>query len=494
MTTRQLRVSRADVALFARASGDVNPLHHSAEYARRTPFAEPIVHGALTLLSALSELELSPDTELASARFEFRGPVFPDGNYALELTPRPAGSSVVVRDAGRSVLEGDVSFRPRAVARTSLGGATKAGRTSAVARRLDELADLAVGGSWAPVEEEFGRLSTRYELPAEQIAVFLCASYIVGMEVPGERATFWRLALDFSERHDSASFPFEWTARVRRVDDRVGLVEVETSIGSAETMLATGSFKAFVREDTPVSDPEALRAALSNGAALRGSSAVVIGGSRGLGAALAQALVLSGCKVLLVYRRSRAEAERIKASSDGPGTMDLLEGDAADAEWCRDVLAPIVRERGLDLLVCNAAPAIRTVELVPAAVGGIAGFVGESLTLVIAPLSALLEELVSNRGTVVVISSAALESPPPEWPHYIAAKAAVEGVVNWAAARFRPVRFVVVRPPKLLTDQMNTVLGRVGASRVEPVAGALVELLAGPRRDGVELFGPDDLD
>jgi len=47
---------------------------------------------------------------------------------------------------------------------------------------------------------------------------------------------------------------------------------------------------------------------------------------------------------------------------------------------------------------------------------------------------------------------------------------------------------VVARPTKLLTDQMNTLLGRTGAGRVEPVAAGLVETLSTPGRGGgVEL-------
>ncbi len=45
----------ADVLMFTGVSGDTNPLHQNREFASRTPFKEPIVHGMLTasLISTL---------------------------------------------------------------------------------------------------------------------------------------------------------------------------------------------------------------------------------------------------------------------------------------------------------------------------------------------------------------------------------------------------------------------------------------------------------
>ncbi len=53
-TTHVKTVTKADIALFAEVSGDLNPLHMSDEYAKQTFFGGRIAHGALTqaLLSA----------------------------------------------------------------------------------------------------------------------------------------------------------------------------------------------------------------------------------------------------------------------------------------------------------------------------------------------------------------------------------------------------------------------------------------------------------
>ncbi|MCL4455018.1 MAG: MaoC family dehydratase [Deinococcus sp.] len=41
-------ITEADIALFVAVSGDTNPLHTNAEYAKRSRFGERIAHGSLT--------------------------------------------------------------------------------------------------------------------------------------------------------------------------------------------------------------------------------------------------------------------------------------------------------------------------------------------------------------------------------------------------------------------------------------------------------------
>jgi NAD(P)-dependent dehydrogenase (short-subunit alcohol dehydrogenase family)/acyl dehydratase len=471
--------------LFARASGDVNPLHVSAEYARRTPFGEPVVYGVLAALAACAQLRERGGSAVESVALEFLGPLVVGLAYAIEIEDAEATARVHVSDLGQAALEATIAFaegRPR----PKLPEGRAEGRATPAALDLASLDEgLTASGLWAPSLAETRELLERWGLLAKgfdelAVAALGWVSYLVGMELPGERATFWKLDLRLGPAPELPSLPLTYTAQILRRDDRVGLVEVDATLGDG---LATANISAFVRDKSPTADLETLAGLVADMPELTGKVALVVGGSRGLGAAIGQALALRGTHVVLVYRDSAAEAGRVRDSLvGGLGSIEPIQGDAGNSEWCRATLRPLLEKRGgLDLLVCNASPPIRPLRFDPGTLERFTGFVQESVGLVAAPLAAFLTDLDARSGSALVISSAALTTLPPEWPHYVTAKAAVEGLASWAAAAHPRVRLIVVRPPKLLTDQMNSLLGRVGAARVEPVAAAIVRHLARPR-------------
>ncbi|MBM4430388.1 MAG: MaoC family dehydratase [Chloroflexi bacterium] len=71
-------ISEADIVLFAGISGDFNPLHLDAEYAKTTRFGERIAHGILTagLISAVLGTRLpGPGGIYLGQTLNFRKPV-----------------------------------------------------------------------------------------------------------------------------------------------------------------------------------------------------------------------------------------------------------------------------------------------------------------------------------------------------------------------------------------------------------------------------------
>jgi|WetSurSiteA1Bulk_404760.scaffolds.fasta_scaffold265402_1 3-hydroxybutyryl-CoA dehydratase len=71
-------ISEEDVHLFARITGDCNPVHTSPEYAAKTRFGERIAHGLLTagLISAVIAMKLpGPGCVYLSQNLVFLAPV-----------------------------------------------------------------------------------------------------------------------------------------------------------------------------------------------------------------------------------------------------------------------------------------------------------------------------------------------------------------------------------------------------------------------------------
>lgn len=71
-------VTREDVEAYARASGDLNPLHREEEVARAAGFPGIVAHGMLTMGTLTSALVgwLGDPEALTRLKVQFRSPVF----------------------------------------------------------------------------------------------------------------------------------------------------------------------------------------------------------------------------------------------------------------------------------------------------------------------------------------------------------------------------------------------------------------------------------
>ncbi|GHH63579.1 MaoC/PaaZ C-terminal domain-containing protein [Lentzea cavernae] len=90
-----------DQALRYRETGDVNPMHHDPEFARRAGFPAPILHGLCTLGITVSGLDF---TELHA---RFTAPVTPGDELRIERWPTGEFRTFA---NGRQVLIGSVRF------------------------------------------------------------------------------------------------------------------------------------------------------------------------------------------------------------------------------------------------------------------------------------------------------------------------------------------------------------------------------------------------
>lgn len=81
--------SQADVILFAEVSGDNNPLHLDADFAAKTVFKKPIIHGALasSVFSKIMGTEFPGFGSVYMKQIsEYKRPMFVDTEYEAVFT------------------------------------------------------------------------------------------------------------------------------------------------------------------------------------------------------------------------------------------------------------------------------------------------------------------------------------------------------------------------------------------------------------------------
>ena len=186
---------------------------------------------------------------------------------------------------------------------------------------------------------------------------------------------------------------------------------------------------------------------------LRGRRALITGGSRGIGFAVAEALAAEGAAVGLVARDAAGlaeAAERLKAQGN---TVATAAADVTDTSQLKQAVADIAAALGgLDRLVANAGGTVGRGNLTSAGDGDFTATfalnAGHAAELIRAGLPHLRA---AGGGAVVIISSVTGMRPAPRTA-YAAAKAAEIHLAATAAQELAPagVRVNCVSPGSIM--------------------------------------------
>ena len=227
---------------------------------------------------------------------------------------------------------------------------------------------------------------------------------------------------------------------------------------------------------------------------LDGRSALVTGGSRGIGRAIARALAAEGAHVCIAYNAHAAEAAAVVAAiGDAGGRAFALACDVANEAEIAALLAEAVpRLGGLDILVNNAGVILER-PLLETSTADFDWLMGINLRgTFLVGREALRIMSAHGKGRVINVASELAYIGREEFSVYCASKAAILALTRSWAKEFAPAILVnAIAPGPIDTDMLDLAnmspewrakeaqipLARIG--RVEEVASVAV-FLAGP--------------
>jgi 3-oxoacyl-[acyl-carrier protein] reductase len=227
---------------------------------------------------------------------------------------------------------------------------------------------------------------------------------------------------------------------------------------------------------------------------LRGKVALVTGGSRGIGAAIASELAEAGAAVAVNYLQHADRAnELIEALRAAGGKAIAAQCDVSQAPAVAKMVEQVKSALGpVDILINNAGIAItRGVDDLSEA--DFDQTIAVNLKSVFLCTQAVLPTMrLRQWGRIVNISSGAARGAGAIGPHYNASKAGIEGLTRGYAARLVKEGITVnaVAPSLIETDMMKGqpgLAGRIPLGRLgkpQEVAKAVMLLIDNPYMTG----------
>lgn len=191
---------------------------------------------------------------------------------------------------------------------------------------------------------------------------------------------------------------------------------------------------------------------------LHGKSALVTGGARRLGAAIARRLHAAGANVMIHYRASSADARALVGSLNAQraGSAALVKADLLHTATPRALVRACLREFGrLDVLVNNAS------SFYPTPVARINerawnDLIGSNLRAPLFIAQAAAAELTKRRGCIVNIVDIHAEWPLKDYVIYSVAKGGLAALTRSLALELAPrVRVNGVSPGPILWPDAN---------------------------------------
>jgi len=453
---------------FASLSGDANPIHTDPIAARRTQAGAPVVNGVHAVLGALDALIGAGHLHgsVASLSVRFQKVIYVGATVDLQIAsvnPTSLRVKLVSESVITTVIE--IAFGKEDIASEA--------QLSSEAVDLSQPADLDIsnvagraGCLRLASADSCARMfsNAASALGSERVAAIARLSALVGMVCPGLHSIFSGFAIRMTGQSGSGlSF------HVRNVDERFRMIELGVAGGGI-----AGEVTAFLRQP-PVAQPgvDELRS-LVGPEEFVGITALIVGGSRGLGALTAKIIAAGGGRAAITYASGEDDAQAIEREIGSESIFvfrydvrDNAEPQIAALPWEVNQLYYFATPHIFRQKAGGYSPA-RFAEFYAFYVDGFAS------------LCTALRARSAHGFAAFYPSSTAVEERSRDMTEYAMAKAAGEALCADMNRSVPDIHVVVKRLPRLLTDQTATVMPVEQANPLESMLPVVREMSANP--------------
>lgn len=346
--------------------------------------------------------------------------------------------------------------------------ALRVGQTERLSRTItaeDVAAFARLSGDYNALhlDEEF---AARTEFAQRVVHGFLSASLlstVIGTKIPGRGALYLSQSIEFTKPVFIGD-TVEARATVERIDLETRVVTLRTEICKApDQCVLRGSAQVKVLRFAEEKQPPALSA--QSGGLLAGQAALVTGGSRGIGRAIARLFAQHGAKVWVNYNKSQGAAESLAQEiCETGGWCRTIRADVTSDDEVARLIETLSNEGELHILVNNAGPKIKSGSFDGIVWGDLARAFDEIVGSSFRVTQAALPLLRKTKGSIItILSTAALGRTAHGWLPYVAAKSALLAMSKNLAQELGPqgVRVNVISPSMVETDLVANVPDRI---------------------------------
>jgi acyl dehydratase len=477
-----------DQEWFAAVSGDRNPMHMDAVVARRTIAQFPVVHGIHTLLWALDALFetfghdfIKPQVQVKA---NFASPVLVNDHARVILIQDDDGTlRIKVMVAEVTAIRIEITFgKHQPVSEYTIVNGPSVRSTEPLNLTFDQMTGshgaIPFSAGSAEIAQRFPAAARA--LDARRLSALACSSFLVGMICPGLHSIYSGLELVATAFSDDSEHKLRFG--VVESDARFRLVRLAVSGGGW-----TGLLEAQARpEPVGQADLASIATRVSPGE-FSEVSALVVGGSRGLGELVAKILAAGNAHTTITYAVGEADARHIQGEITAfGGRCEVLHYDvrsSAQAQLDRLTTTP-------NQVYFMATPAISRHKRVVF----MKDLFQEFLSFYVKGFYDLCNELVGRYGRGLSFfypSSMFVDARPRNMTEYAMAKACGEVLCTDMRDFEKLGRILVRRLPRLLTDQTATIVGAQSADPVDVMISIVRELHADLRPNRTQVTATD---